>query len=88
MARVLGGGGLERRRVGTKGWQSGEDGVAKDMLGAEWPVEEKRWKLVEGYGEPGGAGAGLASLEEAAETRGRLFLLRSRGKLWENCGLL
>lgn len=51
-------------------------------------MEEKRWKPVEGYGKPGGAGAALASLEEAAETRGRLFLLRSRGKLWENCGLL
>lgn len=69
------------------------------MPGAGWPAEEKRWKPVEGYGKPGEgregegggvweAGAALASLAEAAETRGRLFLLRSRGKLWENCGLL
>lgn len=46
---------------------------------------EARGRLREAWG---GAGAALASLEEAAETRGRLFLLRSRGKLWENCGLL
>lgn len=47
---------------------------------------EAHGRLREAWG--GGAGAALASLEEAAETRGRLFLLRSRGKLWENCGLL
>lgn len=58
------------------------------MPGAGRPAEEKPWKPMEGYGKPGGADAALASLEEAAETRGRLFLLRSRGKLWENCGLL
>lgn len=72
----------------AKGWHRDGDGVAKDTPGAGWPAEEKRWKPMEGYGKPGGAGAALASLEEAAGTRGRLFLLRSRGKLWENCGLL